>query len=241
MQFASGRTKFALLRQAVRFLVAGRKAQRDGVIDYLKGVRGKGESRITNHESRGSDVEFPTEVSIVAVNYNTADLIEPLLKSIFDEKSGFDEKNMEVIVLENGSEPNCKSIVEKFKGVKFIDNPENVGFSRGYNQAIHYSKGKYVLMLNSDTEVLEDGIAELLKSEEAHDGKAVLGGKLFFPDRTIQDSCFFLPTITGALKEYFLALKGAYFMFVPPSDKDTKVEGLVMACLLIPIILVNLI
>ena len=62
----------------------------------------------------------------------------------------------------------------------------------------------------------------------------MLGGKLYFPDKSEQDSCFFLPTITGAFKEYFLNQKGTYFMFLPKGEKPSKVEGVVMACFLIP-------
>ncbi len=61
-----------------------------------------------------------------------------------------------------------------------------------------------------------------------------MAGKLIFPDGSSQDSAFHLPTLTGAFKEYFLAKSGSYFMYQPESEKPTKVEGLAMACLLIP-------
>jgi GT2 family glycosyltransferase len=142
---------------------------------------------------------------------------------------------MEVIVLDNGKIDRCKEKIKKFlPEIKYLENEENEGFSKGYNKTIKFSLGKYYLMLNSDIEVLKNGLSELVKAEDRFEGGAVLGGKLVFPDMSKQDSVFHLPTIRGALKEYFLKKEGSYFMYEPKGEKYVKVEGLVMACFLIP-------
>lgn len=187
------------------------------------------------------DIEYPIKLSIGIVNYNTADLTKKLLESIFQEDSGFDPKTMEVIVLDNGLIDPCKEAISQFlPKVKYLQNRENEGFTRGYNKTIRYSLGEYYLMLNSDIKVLEKGLSRILAAAVEFKGRAVLGGKLLFPDLSNQDSAFHLPTITGAFSEYFLGKSGAYFMFLPrceanpPRGCAVRVEGLVMACLLIP-------
>ena len=225
------RTKFALLREAVRLLILGRTAQRRGVMDYFTGVKG-GVKQF--HPSDGS-VEYPLKLSIGIVNYNTADLTKKLLESIFKKDSGFDTYNMEVIVLDNGAVDPCYEKIKEFlPNIKYLRNDQNEGFAKGYNKTIKYSLGEYYLMLNSDIEVLREGLRELVEVEDKFAGKAVLGCKLVFPDGTNQDSVFHLPTLWGAFKEYFLAQKGAYFMFEPKGENPVKVEGMVMACLMIP-------
>ncbi len=229
MKYGRLRLKFALLREALKLFLFGREAQRRGVLDYYLGITGGQSLR-----DRG-DIEYPIKLSIGIVNYNTPDLTRKLIKSILSGKSGFRSDQMEIIVLDNGLIAPCKEEIREFlPKVKYLANSENEGFSRGYNKTIRYSLGRYYLMLNSDIEVLPNSLTELLKAAEDLKEKAVLGGKLVFPDGSDQDSAFHLPTVSGAFKEYFLKEKGSYFMYQPSGEECVRVEGLVMACLLIP-------
>ena len=208
MQYGKLRIKFALIREALKLFIIGRPAQRKGVLDFYLG-------EVASH-IRCGNVEYPLKLSIGIVNYNTADLTKKLLQSIFRKDSGFDKDTMEVIVLYNGLIDPCTDWIKDFK-VKYLQNKDNEGFSKGYNKTIKYSLGEYYLMLNSDIEVLKDGIAKLVETEDEFKGETILGGKLIFPDGSDQDSVFNLPTIGGAFGEYFLAQKGSYFMFQPNS------------------------
>lgn len=229
MKYARLRTKFALLREALKLFLLGRPAQRRGIVDFYLDITGG------VNLSRPKDVQYPLKLSIGIVNYNTADLTEKLIKSILKKGSGYDAKYMEVIVLDNGKiDPAKKRIKKYLNKIKYLENEENEGFSKGYNKTIKYAQGEYYLMLNSDIEVLPKAILEIVKASDQFEGEAVLGGKLLFPDLTDQDSAFHLPTITGAFSQYFLGKYGAYFMFEPYGEHPSKVEGLVMACFLIP-------
>lgn len=230
------RTKFALIRESLKFLLFGRKMQKFGVWDFFTGKRGASARFIK--EARKE--EYQLTISICIVSYNTADLTKKLLETIFKKQSGFDPKNMEVIVLDNGSEDNCKKIIKDFlPKIKYLENDQNQGFSKGYNKTISYAKGKFLLLLNADIEIMEDGLVNILKSAQDLGGNSVLGGKLYFPDGSPQDSVFHLPTIWGAFKEYFLGRQGSYFMYQPEGEKPVKVEGLVMAVFLIPQKVIN--
>lgn len=242
MKYAKLRTKFALLREALWLFLFGRPAQRKGIWDfYLR--EGKGAK--LDHPPGG--IEYPIKLSICIVSYNTADLTKKLLKSIFANTSGFDQKSMEVIVLDNGSEDNCREIIKEYllasrrsgPKIQYIQNIDNTGFSGGYNKTSKFSRGEYVLLLNADIEVLENSLFEIVKWADHFQGRAVLGGKLIFPDGSDQDSVYHLPTLAGAFKEYFMAEKGSYFMYQPEDDDPVKVEGLVMACFLIPRAIIN--
>jgi N-acetylglucosaminyl-diphospho-decaprenol L-rhamnosyltransferase len=96
-----------------------------------------------------------------------------------------------------------------------------------------------VLMFNTDIENKDDAIGKLIEASYRYNNEAVLTGTLLFPDGRPQDCCFNLPTITGAFKEYFLKIKGSYFMFLPKDTKPVKVEGGVMADFLIPSKIIN--
>ncbi|MCR4305876.1 MAG: glycosyltransferase family 2 protein, partial [Candidatus Daviesbacteria bacterium] len=243
MKYGRIRTKFALLREALKLFIFGRPAQRRGVLDFYLGIMGPGGIHLRKQHLEGArqvtasphlpgegSGEYPLKLSIGIVNYNTADLTKKLLESIFNMDSGFRRNDMEVIVLDNGRIDPCREKIKEFlPKIKYLINEENEGFSKGYNKTIKYSLGEYYLMLNSDIEVLKNGLADLVKAEDGLKGEAVLGGQLLFPDMTDQDSAFHLPTLTGAFKEYFLRISGSYFMFAPHSEKPVKVEGLAMA------------
>lgn len=235
-RYGTLRTKFALIRESFKFLLLGRKAQRWGVWDFFMGKRGASARYIKEVRKE----EYQLEFSICIVSFNTADLTYNLLKSIFKKESGFDKDKMEIVVLDNGSEDKCKQVIKDFlPKIKYLQNEENEGFSKGYNKTISYSKGRYILLLNADIEVLDNSLTELIKWAKELKDNAVVGGRLYYPDLTNQDSAFNLPTLTGAFKEYFLRIWGSYFMFLPDSGKPTKVEGLVMACFLIPEKVIN--
>jgi GT2 family glycosyltransferase len=236
MKYANIRTKFALLRESIRFLISGRSPQKKGIIDYFKGVYGYKNSK------QPDKVEYPLELSIIVINYKTTKLTLDLLSSIFNKKSGLNEikRGAEVIVLDNSPEEPCrKQVLDKFPGVKFISNSINNGFPKGNNQMINYSLGKYVLLLNSDIIVKENALTELLNAVYRYGERAIYAGKLFYPDGSEQESIFKLPTIWGAFSYYFLGRKDNYFINIPTASKISKVEGAIMACYLLPWAVIN--
>ncbi len=226
-KYARLRTKFALWRQAMVHLASGRKAQRQGVWDFFDGKTGSRHKQNWNENAK-----YQIDLSIISINYNTPDLIENLLKSI--KKYEKRETRNEIIILDNGSEKGCASVVKKYLGVRFIQNQTNTGFTGGNNKMMKYARGKYILMLNSDIEVLENSLEQIYEEAESYNQNAIVSGSLIFPDGDQQDSAFYLPTITGAIKEYFLGIKGSFFMYAPSQNHNTKVEGAAMACFLIP-------
>jgi len=68
-----------------------------------------------------------------------------------------DEADFEVIVIDNASTDRSVEMVKKnFQQVTLIKNQENCGFVAANNQGITIAKGRYVLLLNSDTVILND-------------------------------------------------------------------------------------
>jgi len=236
MKYASPRTKFALIREAVRFLIAGRPAQREGIADYIKGVWG------WKRAKQPEEVEYPLELSIIAINYKTTKLTLQLLDSIFKKNSGYPDikGGAEVIVLDNSPDEPCRrEVLAKYPNIKFISNEINNGFAAANNQMINFSLGRNILLLNSDIEVKSKGLTNLLATEKKHGERAIYAGRLFFGDGKLQDSVFKLPTPFRAFEEYFLKKEGSYFMSAPKGKNIVKVEGAVMACFLIPHKVIN--
>lgn len=224
------RTKFAVFREMLRLLFIGRPAQKRAVKDFLRGVKGPSPYQ----KKEAGNYTYPVRLSIVISVYKTSDLADRLLRSIFDPKSGFDIKKDEVIVLDNATDDNFAPLISKYPQARFIQFKVNQGFVGGYNRLLEYTRGEMILMLNSDMEVKPHAIPSLINHSKRFNNEVVLSGKLLFPDGTSQDSCFKLPTISGAFKEILFNQKGSYLMYRPRGKKPVRVECAVMACFLIP-------
>lgn len=99
------------------------------------------------------------DLSIIIVNYNTRQLLDNCLKSIFK----YDWKiHFKVIVVDNASTDGSAVLVAKqFPQVELIKNDQNIGFAAGNNLALKKINSETMLLLNSDTEVLADSLDNL--------------------------------------------------------------------------------
>src|SRR5262245_32896717 len=116
------------------------------------------------------------DVSVIIVNWNTRELLRACLTSIYAESPSV---RLEVIVVDNGSSDGSpRMVANKFEEVTLVVNTDNLGFASGNNQGIAIAKGRYVLLLNSDTIVLDRAIEKTIKFADQHPGTAVTGCRI---------------------------------------------------------------
>jgi len=127
------------------------------------------------------------EVSVCIVSWNTADLLRRCLQSIAETTRGV---TFEIIVVDNASADRSPDMLEReFPHVRLIRSTENLGFVRGNNLAFSKAKGKYILALNPDTELLSNAIFELYDCISRNSSIGVVGGCLTDPTGRIQYTC----------------------------------------------------
>lgn len=137
------------------------------------------------------------DVSIVIVNWNTSDILRDCLSSIFEQTYNIE---YEIIVVDNASTDGSVEMVRReFPQVVLIENSGNRGFAAANNQGIAVAKGRYVLLLNSDTIVLDNAIAKSVAFADANPEAAVAGCRVLNSDRTLQRTCFMFPSILNML------------------------------------------
>lgn len=174
------------------------------------------------------------ELSIIIVNLNNKDLILDCIDSIQNEGSGID---LEIIVVDNGSTDGSINALHKIQIPKskliIVENKKNLGYAKANNQGIKKAKGKYILLLNSDTIVKKEALGKLLRFAKETPDAGVVGTKLLNIDGSLQPSCFNFPTIRNAIKQYWLGEKGLFEKFAPPSNKPAEVDAVVGAVFLI--------
>lgn len=175
------------------------------------------------------------DLSVLIVNWNTCNLLERCLTSIYEDAGAAE---YEVIVVDNASQDGSVEMVRKrFPQVQPIANNENQGFARANNQAIRQSRGRYVLLLNPDTEVKLGALGTLVDFMDAHPRVGAGGARLLNTDGTLQTSCYPAPTLLREFWRLFhldrLWAYGCYHMADWDLDTPRKVEVVQGAALIL--------
>jgi len=143
-----------------------------------------------------------TTLSIIVLSYNTKDYLKQTLSSIKKNK------NWQIIVVDNNSKDGSAKMVEKkFSHVKLIHNQKNLGFAGGNNVGIKTAKGKYIMLLNSDTQIVDNALEDLITYLNNHQDVGAITPKFVLPNGSIDLACHRgFPTPWNALS-YFLKLE----------------------------------
>jgi len=140
------------------------------------------------------------DLSIVIATMNNEQTLGKCLKSIYAHGLGL---SMEIFVSDNSSgDSTARMIRADFPAVKLLENGGNLGFARANNKAIRLAQGRYVLLLNDDTVILDNAISKMVRFMDENPTCGVGSCKLVYPDGRLQSSKFGYPSL---FKEFFHA------------------------------------
>lgn len=118
----------------------------------------------------------PVAVSIIIVNWHSKEFLRQCLASITHFPP---TENYEVIVIDGASfDGSAELVATAFPNFRFLQSQKNLGFAGCNNIAAQQARGKYLLFLNPDTEVLPGALHQLLRAVEAHPEFQVAGPAL---------------------------------------------------------------
>lgn len=130
---------------------------------------------------------------MVIVSYNVKDLLKACVDSIFKLTRGVE---YEIIVVDNASTDGSVEMLKKLKGIKLLLAKENLGFTKGNNLGIKEAKGKYALLLNPDTEFLENSLKTMFDWMESHQDVAVSSCQLVDFEYKVLPTGGYFPTLS---------------------------------------------
>jgi GT2 family glycosyltransferase len=141
-----------------------------------------------NPVDAGSEGQDPV-VSIMLVNWNTRELTLECLRSVYAQTL---DTSFEVIVVDNGSaDGSAEAIAREFPQITLMAEAENHGFAKATNISVERARGRYVLLLNTDTVVLDRAIDRLVAFADANPAARMWGGRTVFEDGSLNpDSCW---------------------------------------------------
>ncbi|NMI03844.1 glycosyltransferase family 2 protein [Paenibacillus sp. SZ31] len=131
--------------------------------------------------------EYLLDASIIIVNYNTRQLTLDCLVSVYASQTSY---QYELIVIDNAShDGSVEAIREVYPDVQLVANQNNTGFAVANNQGMEVAKGRYILLLNSDTVVQPDTLHTMIYFMDRHPEMGASGCKVILPDGSLDKAC----------------------------------------------------
>jgi GT2 family glycosyltransferase len=123
------------------------------------------------------------ELTIILVSYNTRELTLKCLETVYAETR---DTRFRAVVWDNAShDGSADAVAARFPQVRLIRSAENVGFARANNAVAAEAETPWLLLLNTDTEILDGAIDRLMAFAAARPGNGIYGGRTVFPDGSL--------------------------------------------------------
>jgi GT2 family glycosyltransferase len=124
------------------------------------------------------------KISVILVLYNRAELTLQCLRTLAEN----DGEDLEIIIADNASSDATAELLGRLDGATIIRNSENLHFLTAANNAAKRARGRYILFLNNDAQVLPGSIRAALQTIESSENVGAVGGKLILPDGSLQEA-----------------------------------------------------
>ena len=138
--------------------------------------------------------EILVSVVIPSLSFDGGAMTAKAVASAYDTSRGI---SIEVIVIDDGSKDGSSSaLADAFPDLTIIRNERSKGFTVANNQGLEIARGRFLLMLNNDAELLPGCLRIMVEYLEAHQDVAMVGPKLLLtdePDRLDSAKTYLLP------------------------------------------------
>jgi GT2 family glycosyltransferase len=127
------------------------------------------------------------DLSIVIVSHNVRRELERAIAATLADSSRLD---VELVVVDNAStDGSVAASIASFPGVTVIANPDNRYYTAANNQGFDVARGRFILVLNPDTEILPGTLQPLLAALDARPEVGIASGRMLWPDGRVQANC----------------------------------------------------
>jgi GT2 family glycosyltransferase len=146
---------------------------------------------VSAHDARTADdgPDGGCAVSVIIVNWNTREMTLECLRALYAQTTA---NRFEVLLVDNGShDGSAAAIAAEFPQVRLFAEATNHGFAVANNIAAEHARGTRLLLLNSDTVVLDHAVDRLVAFADSRPRAGIWGGRTLFGDRSLNiTSCW---------------------------------------------------
>lgn len=152
------------------------------------------------------------DISVIIVNWNVKDLLDKCLASLHNGTIAINQPQgnlpvIEIIIVDSYSSDDSLDMVrDNYPDVRLLPQDENIGFTRGNNMGFREAQGRYLFLLNPDTEIIDDALPRLFNYMENQRGVGIIGTHTLNTDGSHQSTRRRFPTlITGIFESTWLS------------------------------------
>ncbi len=127
------------------------------------------------------------DVTVLLVLFNQAELTFACLESIVQTLAAA-AFGVEVVIADNGSTDDTGALLDRLEGATILRNAGNLHFLRAVNLAAQSARGRAILLLNNDAQLLPGAVASALRTLDSEPSIGAVGGRIILPDGTLQEA-----------------------------------------------------
>ena len=138
--------------------------------------------------------EAAPEATVIVVAYRSEDWLPRCLGAL---PAALAEHSHEVVIVDNDSPDASAEVVRRqFPDARLLEPGRNLGFGRAVDLAAEHARGRWLVLLNPDTEPLPGSLDALLDFAEQRPGAGIVGGRTLTEDGEVDpSSCWGLPSL----------------------------------------------
>jgi N-acetylglucosaminyl-diphospho-decaprenol L-rhamnosyltransferase len=160
------------------------------------------------------------DLSVIVVTHQGRDLVLQILRTALAATGPI---TAEWLVVDSGSTDGTPDAIEhELPQVRVIRRP-NIGFAAGNNVALREARGRYVLLLNPDIEIVEGTLAELVAAMDDRPGVGITSSVTHYPDGALQASIRRFPSPTRQLGEALMLTRVARLQHLSEDEERPEV------------------
>lgn len=141
------------------------------------------------------------DVSVIIVNYHSEELIKACVKTVNEKTTGLE---FEIIIVDNAGGQEALDQLQTIESehIRIISSDSNLGFGKANNLGASYAEGKYLFLLNPDTELINNAVKILYDYSEEHPDTGIAGGNLYSKDgNPVPSFCMEYDTLKNERKD----------------------------------------
>lgn len=182
------------------------------------------------------DVTYPLQgeplISIIIPNKDQRETLQQCLDSVMGLST---YKNYEILIVENNSEEQETFAyyleLEQKENIRVLNWTGDFNYSAINNFAVKEAKGDYLLFLNNDIQVITPGWMEAMLSNCQRPEVGIVGGRLYYPDDTIQHAGIIIG-IGGIAGHAFLGMKRSRTGYLHKASLQMDYSAVTAACMM---------
>lgn len=182
---------------------------------------------------------LPGGISFIILSWNSSNYLRRCIDSVLS-KCDEETVSFEIIIVDNGSIDDSRTIIEGFKrkypiSLRSIYLKKNMGTTYSRNRAWEMANNDYVCILDSDTEIKKGSLSDILELLSVNPEIGMIVPELVLPDGGVQNSVKKFPTLYGKLLKACKVIMGLPTSNIDfyedfPFRANTFVETAISAC-----------